>query len=103
MRKCGYGKQAKNSPELETVYYYDLISMKATQIGQDKCTGHIVGGQADLLSLVLSVIYSVDGYFSRLSVFREFRGIVLLHICKNYFPLSTCFVVNDNKLVDKQF
>lgn len=60
--------------------------------GQDKCTGHIVGGQADLLSLVLLVIYSADGYFSRLSVFREFRRIVLLHICKNYFPLSTALL-----------
>lgn len=71
---------------------WTLISTKATQICQDKCTGHIVGGQVDLWSLVLSVIYSAGGYFYRLFVFREFREIVLRHICKNYFPLSVALL-----------
>lgn len=69
-----------------------LISMKATQMCQDKCTSHVVGGQVDLLSLVWSVMYSADGYFYRLFVFRGLRGIVFMYICKNYFLLSTALL-----------
>lgn len=88
MKKCGCGKLTKNSLEFEAVYCPEHWSQwKLHGYARINAHSHIVGGQVDLLFLVLPIIYSIDGYFYRLFVFRKFKGIVLMHICKNYFPL----------------
>lgn len=61
MRKCGYGKQAKNTPESETIL--KLISMKVTQICQDKCTQPHSGWSNESVVHCFINSISTDEYF----------------------------------------